>query len=55
VAFFSEKLSGPRLRFSTYDEELYVAVRTIYHRREYLYQQDFILYLDHEALKYLNG
>ena len=28
VAYFSEKLSGPSLNYSTYDKELYALVRT---------------------------
>jgi hypothetical protein len=30
VAYFSEKLSGTRLDYSTYDKELYALVRTLY-------------------------
>ena len=29
VAYFSEKLSGASLRYSTYDKELYALVRTL--------------------------
>ena len=29
VAYFSEKLSGPNLNYSTYDKELYALVRTL--------------------------
>jgi hypothetical protein len=29
VAYFSEKLSGPVLNYSTYDKELYALIRTI--------------------------
>lgn len=29
VAFFSEKIAGSRLRYNTYDVELYVIVQTI--------------------------
>jgi hypothetical protein len=30
VAFFSEKLSGPSLNYSTYDKELYPLVRVLH-------------------------
>jgi hypothetical protein len=30
VAFFSEKLSGPSLNYSTYDKELYTLVRVLH-------------------------
>jgi len=29
VAYFSEKLSGPALNYSTYDKKLYALVRTL--------------------------
>lgn len=51
VAYFSEKLSGPRARYSTYDVEFYAVVRAVRHWRHYLFQREFILYTDHEALK----
>ena len=54
VAYFSEKLSGPRLRYSTYDVEFYAMVQAIKHWRHYLFQREFILYTDHEALKHLH-
>lgn len=54
VAFFSEKLHGPRARYSAYDVEFYAVVRAVRHWRHYLYQQEFILYTDHDALKHLN-
>ena len=36
VAFFSEKLSGSRLTYSTYNVEFYALVRGISHWKEYL-------------------
>lgn len=53
IAYFSEKTSRPRLRYSTYDIEFYAVVRAVRHWRHYLFQQEFILYSDHEALKHL--
>jgi hypothetical protein len=29
IAYFSEKLSGPSLNYSTYDKELYALVRVL--------------------------
>jgi hypothetical protein len=55
VAFFSEKLSGSRLNYSTYDVEFYALVQSLRHWSSYLAYNDFILYLDHEALKHLNS
>ncbi|KAE8672957.1 putative Quercetin 3-O-methyltransferase 1 [Hibiscus syriacus] len=55
VAFFSEKLSGSKKNYSTYDLEFYTIVQSLTHWRHYLVQKDFILFTDHEALKYING
>ncbi|XP_022864288.1 uncharacterized protein LOC111384260 [Olea europaea var. sylvestris] len=55
VAFFSEKLSGSKKNYSTYDLEFYAIVQTLKHWRHYLVQREFILVTDHEALKYING
>jgi hypothetical protein len=55
VAFFSEKLSGLRLNYNTYDMEFYALVQSLRHWSSYLAYNDFILYSDYEALKYLNS
>ncbi|PKI54050.1 hypothetical protein CRG98_025544 [Punica granatum] len=54
VAYFSEKLSGAKLNYSTYDVEFYAVVQAIKHWRHYLFRQEFVLYTNHEALKYLH-
>lgn len=53
VAYFSEKLSGPSLRYSTYDKELYALVRTLQTWQHYLWHREFIIHSDHEALKHI--
>ncbi|XP_022899369.1 uncharacterized protein LOC111412675 [Olea europaea var. sylvestris] len=53
VAYFSEKLSGPKSRYSTYDVEFYAIVQAARHWRHYLFHKEFILYTDHDALKHL--
>jgi hypothetical protein len=53
--FFSEKLSGSKKNYSTYDLEFYAIVQSLKHWRHYLVQKEFILITDHEALKYING
>ncbi|CAM8960386.1 unnamed protein product [Rhodiola kirilowii] len=55
VAFFSEKLNDVRTKYSTYDKEFYAIVRCLEYWRHYLISKEFILYSDHEALKYING
>lgn len=55
IAFVGEKLIGPRSCYSTYDVKFYVVVCTVHYWRHYLYQQEFLLYTDHDALKHLNS
>ncbi|GLT54897.1 hypothetical protein SLA2020_280560 [Shorea laevis] len=55
IAFFSEKLSGSKKNYSTYDLEFYAIVQSLKHWRHYLVQKEFILITDHEALKYINS
>ncbi|XP_022862997.1 uncharacterized protein LOC111383153 [Olea europaea var. sylvestris] len=53
IAYFSEKLSGPKSRYSAYDVEFYAIVQAVQHWRHYLLQKKFILYTDHDAFKHL--
>lgn len=55
IAFFSEKLTGARSRYSTYDVEFYAIVQAIKHWRHYLFHKDFVLFTDHDALKHLSN
>ncbi|XP_059442080.1 uncharacterized protein LOC132174439 [Corylus avellana] len=55
IAFFSEKLSGSMKNYYSYDLEYYAIVQSLKHLRHYLVQKEFILIIDHEALKYING
>ncbi|KAE8668214.1 putative Quercetin 3-O-methyltransferase 1 [Hibiscus syriacus] len=41
--------------YSTYDLEFYAIVQSLKHWCHYLVQKEFILFIDHEALKYING
>ena len=52
VAYFSEKLNDVRQRYSTCNKEFYVVVQALRYWRYYLLPQKFVLYSDHEALKY---
>ena len=55
VAFFSEKLSGPSLNYSTYDKELYALVRTLETWQHYLWPKEFVIHSDHESLKHIKS
>ncbi|GJW31109.1 RNA-directed DNA polymerase [Tanacetum coccineum] len=53
--FFSEKLNDARRKYSTYDKEFYAIVRSLNTWRHYLLSNEFVLFSDHEALKFING
>ncbi|GJT66612.1 RNA-directed DNA polymerase [Tanacetum coccineum] len=55
IAFFSEKLNDVRRKYSTYDKEFYAIVRSLDTWRHYLLSNEFVLFSDHEALKFING
>ena len=55
IAYFSEKLNDATQKYSTYDKEFYAVVQALCHWCHYLISKEFVLYLDYEALKYINS
>ncbi|XP_076913571.1 uncharacterized protein LOC143572239 [Bidens hawaiensis] len=55
VAYFSEKLTGAKLRYSTYDIEFYAVVQAVKHWRHYLFHKEFVLFTDHDSLRHIRS
>ncbi|XP_073526451.1 uncharacterized protein [Phyllobates terribilis] len=55
IAFFSEKLKGATLNYSTYDKELYALFRVLKTWQHYLWPNEFVLHTDHESLKHFRS
>jgi hypothetical protein len=55
IAFFSEKLNDTRRKYTTYDKEFYAIFRSLEYWRHYLLPSEFILFSDHQALRYIQG
>ncbi|KAL6551894.1 Pyruvate dehydrogenase complex component E2 1 [Orobanche gracilis] len=53
VAFFSEKLMGPRSRYCAYDMEFYAVSRAVRYWWNYLFRREFVLFTNHDSLKYM--
>ncbi|WVZ97848.1 LOW QUALITY PROTEIN: hypothetical protein U9M48_043357 [Paspalum notatum var. saurae] len=55
VAYFSDKLNGPSLNYSTYDKELYALVRVLDIWQHYLWPKEFVIHSDHKSLKHIRS
>ena len=55
IAFFSEKLSDVKKKYSSYDLELYAIVQSLCHWRHHLIGNEFVLYSDNDALRHLHS
>ncbi|XP_058008301.1 uncharacterized protein LOC110662402 [Hevea brasiliensis] len=55
ITYFSEKLHGTALNYSTYDKELYALVRALETWQHYLWPKEFVIHCDLESLKYIKS
>lgn len=55
VAYFCEKLNEAKQKYSPYDKDFYAIVQSLRYWQHYLLPQKFILYSDHEPLRYLGS
>lgn len=55
VSYFIEKLNDARRHYCTYDLEVYVVVQALHNWRHYLLPKEFVLEMDHSALKYIQS
>ena len=55
VSYFSEKLNEAKVRYSNYDRELYAVVQAVRYWRHYLLHNEFTLYSDHDAVRFLHS
>jgi len=55
IAYFSEKLHGAALNYSTYDKEMYALVRALETWQHYLWPKEFVIHSDHESLKHIKS
>jgi hypothetical protein len=55
IPYFSEKLSGPYVNYSTYDKKLYTLVRVLESWQHYLWSKEFVIHSNHESLKILEA
>mgnify|MGYP004716105545 CR=1 FL=1 len=55
IAYFSEKLNGAALNYSTYDKELYSLVRALETWQYYLRLREFVIHTNHESLNHIKS
>nr|KAJ0192945.1 hypothetical protein LSAT_V11C800405410 [Lactuca sativa] len=52
ISYFSEKLTRPKLRYSTYDVEFLVGAQVVKPQRS-LFHKEFVLFTEHDSLRHV--
>lgn len=55
VAYFSEKQDEAKQRYSTYELEFYAIDKALRHWWYYLLPKEFVLFSDHQSLRYISS
>ena len=53
IAYFSKKLNDSKQKYSIYDKKFYAVIQALRYWQHYLLPQEFVLFYDHEILKYI--
>ncbi|GKA00849.1 putative nucleotidyltransferase, ribonuclease H [Tanacetum coccineum] len=53
IAYFSEKLTEPKSRYTIYDLEFYAVVQVVKHWRHYLFHKEFVLFTEHDSVRHI--